>query len=110
MEKTLIEKYKKQLEEERKEVLAEIEAKEKVEDFGSDIDHLEEAADQSEEAEENDEEKFDLEKRLDEIDLALNKIIEGKYGICEKCGKEIEKEVLDIDPESRFCKSCKIKK
>ena len=49
----------------------------------------------------------DLKDRLDEIDIALAKIQSGTYGVCEKCGKPIEYEILSIDPESRFCKECK---
>ena len=26
---------------------------------------------------------------------------------CEKCGHEIEHEILKVDPETRFCKACK---
>jgi len=41
--------------------------------------------------------------RLNEIDIALGKIQNGTYGVCEKCGVPIEPEILSIDPESRFC-------
>jgi len=52
-------------------------------------------------------EENDLKKRLDEVDLALQKVEKGDYGKCELCSKEIEDEVLDVDPESRLCKECK---
>ncbi len=48
-----------------------------------------------------------LSKKLKEINLALKKIKSGKYGICEKCKKEIEKERLNILPEARSCRKCK---
>lgn len=48
-----------------------------------------------------------LEKKLKHINLALEKIKNGKYGICEKCEKEIEEERLEILPEARFCAQCK---
>lgn len=48
-----------------------------------------------------------LEKKLKEINLALEKIKKGKYGLCEKCQKEIEKERLEIYPETRLCSKCK---
>ncbi len=48
-----------------------------------------------------------LEIRLKNIEIALDKIQKGKYGICEKCGKEIPVERLRVSPESRFCLSCK---
>lgn len=46
---------------------------------------------------------------INDIDAALNRIKEGKYGICEQCGKEISEEVLALIPESRFCEECKKK-
>jgi len=48
-----------------------------------------------------------LELKLRDIDSALEKIKKGKYGICEKCGKEIEIERLKAIPEARFCLKCK---
>ena len=37
------------------------------------------------------------------IDHALRKINQGRYGICEKCGKLIERRRLKILPYARFC-------
>lgn len=52
-----------------------------------------------------------LEKRLEDelarVDASLVKIEEGKYGVCESCGKDIEPEILAISPESTLCVSCK---
>lgn len=47
-----------------------------------------------------------LENRLRNIDLALEKLKKGNYGKCEKCGKNIPKERLEIVPEARFCLKC----
>ena len=44
-----------------------------------------------------------LEKRLKDINLAIEKIGKGTYGICEKCEKEIDTERLEACPEARFC-------
>jgi len=44
---------------------------------------------------------------LRNINLALEKIKKGNYGICEKCGGEIEIERLEVIPEAQFCKKCK---
>ena len=38
---------------------------------------------------------------------ALRKILEGTYGICERCGKPIEEERLEAIPTCRYCKTCK---
>lgn len=68
---------------------------------------LETAADEVEEYETLLPVEFSLETRLRDIDLALEKIKKGKYGICEKCGKEIDEKRLKIYPEARFCLKCK---
>ena len=47
-----------------------------------------------------------LEKRLKEVQEALDRLEQGTYGICQKCGKEIEKERLQAYPEARYCASC----
>lgn len=51
--------------------------------------------------------EYALEKKLVEIKRALEKIEKGKYGICEKCGREIEKDKLKANPATRYCKKCK---
>lgn len=38
-----------------------------------------------------------------DVDIALKKIEQGSYGLCEKCGKPIGKDRLEIYPETRFC-------
>jgi len=47
-----------------------------------------------------------LELKLRDINLALKKIKEGKYGVCEKCGKTINKERLKAYPSARTCVKC----
>ena len=47
-----------------------------------------------------------LEIRLEQIEKALKKIKTQKYGICEKCKKEIEPERLKVAPEAKFCIKC----
>jgi len=68
---------------------------------------LEKAADEIEEYEKLLSLENVLEKRLSEIKRALEKIERGNYGLCEKCGKEIELERLKAVPETRFCQKCK---
>ena len=51
--------------------------------------------------------EYALELKLKNINSALNKIEMGKYGICEKCGKQIEEERLKISPEVKYCLKCK---
>jgi len=48
-----------------------------------------------------------LEKSLQDIDSALKKIKDGRYGICKYCGQEIEAKRLLIRPDSSACINCK---
>ncbi len=100
--------YKAKLEKERAIISGEIEREEKPVDFGADIDHGDEGDDKSEEVGNRMAVANDLKNRLSEIDIAIAKIHAGTYGICEKCGEPIEPEILEIDPESRFCKKDKM--
>lgn len=109
MTKEKIENYKNKLQHERFLILREIKDFEKPVSFGDDVDHFDEKTDEVEEESNRFGEENDLKKRLDEIDNALQKIELGNYGACESCKKQIEEEVLDVDPESLLCKECKIK-
>ena len=108
MDQKHIIEHKDKLESERLLLLAQIEQHEKPVDFGSETESPDEEADETGEMGNQLAIAQDLKNRLESIDLALSKIRSGKYGTCEKCGKPIEREILDIDPESRICKDCKI--
>ena len=43
---------------------------------------------------------------LHAIQVALDKIAEGSYGECEKCGKEIGEARLQVIPEAALCVTC----
>ncbi|MCR4734554.1 MAG: TraR/DksA family transcriptional regulator [Treponema sp.] len=45
-------------------------------------------------------------KRLQQIDNALDRIKQGKYGRCVKCGKEIPAERLEVLPFALMCVNC----
>ncbi len=68
--------------------------------------NLEEAADEVEEYGSRLPVEFSLEIRLRDINLALEKVSLGKYGQCEKCGKNIEEERLKAHTSARFCIKC----
>ncbi|MCR9203238.1 MAG: TraR/DksA C4-type zinc finger protein [Halobacteriovoraceae bacterium] len=42
-------------------------------------------------------------KLITEIMYALRRIKEGRFGICESTGKEIDREKLILKPWTRFC-------
>ncbi|MGK9220199.1 MULTISPECIES: TraR/DksA family transcriptional regulator [unclassified Microbacterium] len=43
---------------------------------------------------------------LADVDLALTRIDEGAYGVCESCGQPIARERLLARPASRTCVAC----
>lgn len=47
-----------------------------------------------------------LERKLSDIDTALRSIDKGQYGTCERCGKQIEIERLEVKPDATLCLSC----
>jgi DnaK suppressor protein len=48
-----------------------------------------------------------LEKKLQDIIDALEKMEKGTYGICENCQKEISIERLKANPAAKTCIECK---
>jgi len=69
---------------------------------------LEKAADEVEEYSTLLSIEHSLETKLQNINLALDRIKKGKYGICEKCKKEISEERLRAFPEATTCNNnCK---
>jgi len=46
-------------------------------------------------------------KELKEIELALDKISKGNYGICEMCEEPIDIDRLRVKPFAKFCISCR---
>lgn len=44
--------------------------------------------------------------KLSSIDIALDKIKEGTYGLCEECGEDINKKRLKVIPFTRHCIEC----
>ena len=73
---------------------------------GAGSQQLEESADEVEEYVTRLPIEHSLELRLKNINLALEKIKEGKYGKCEKCSGEIEEERLKVYPDAKWCIKC----
>jgi len=68
---------------------------------------LEKAADEVEEYEALLPIEFNLEKKLQNINSALERIKKGNYGICKKCKKPISPERLKAFPAAETCRKCK---
>ncbi|MEX1019888.1 MAG: TraR/DksA C4-type zinc finger protein [Litorilinea sp.] len=47
-----------------------------------------------------------LERKLKDIEAALRSIEKGQYGTCDRCGKPIEPERLEVKPDATLCVSC----
>ena len=47
-----------------------------------------------------------LERKKEDVEAALRLIEKGKYGTCERCGKEIPTERLDVRPDATLCVGC----
>ncbi|MDH2413120.1 TraR/DksA C4-type zinc finger protein [Nocardioides sp. CER19] len=45
-------------------------------------------------------------RQLADIDAALVRLDEGSYGICERCGRPIAPERLEVRPTARTCVVC----
>lgn len=50
--------------------------------------------------------EMSLEKKLQNVILALEKMENGTYGICENCQKEIDIKRLEINPSAKTCIKC----
>ncbi len=46
-------------------------------------------------------------KKIQDIDVALEQIAKGEYGICMSCGEEISPRRMEVRPFSRYCIECK---
>ena len=47
-----------------------------------------------------------LEARIARVQAALRSIEKGKYGICERCSKDIPTERLEVRPDATLCVTC----
>lgn len=83
----------------------------KMPDFGEREASVDDEINQYEEYDKLLEVERTLEGKLASINLALKKIKNGKYGICESCGKEIDIRRLRANPHALACvnKVCQLK-
>lgn len=102
-----IKRQKERLEKERVKILQDIEVLKKNDPF-SDPDHASDNAAVDTDVREAgghdiiEAEVKDMEKRLFDIDHALEKIAKGSYGYCEKTNMPIPQARLELIPEARF--------
>lgn len=46
-------------------------------------------------------------RKIHDIDMALERIARGEYGICMRCEEEISPKRMEVRPFSRYCVDCK---
>jgi DnaK suppressor protein len=51
-------------------------------------------------------ERHELRQRLDAVHAALDRLEQGTYGHCVRCGTDTEVSVLENDPAASTCASC----
>jgi len=116
MEKKLINKLKEKLETQRESIKKELSSFAKED---KNVEHNWDAKYPSREDSDKDEQADDvqeydnalslehsLELKLKDVNMALEKIENGTYGVCEKCGKKIGEERLLACPEAKTCLKC----
>ena len=112
LSKTFLTNQKKVLEDEEKKVALLIE-KLKTEDPFSDPDHASDNAAVDTDVREQvghdtvEAEIKDSTKRLADLKTASELMKKGRYGVCERCNKDIPQARLELVPEARFCIECK---
>ena len=74
---------------------------------GSPFGKREEGADEASELEKRLALEGRLEQSLKEVEHALQKYEAGTYGVCDSCGKPIERARLDAIPQATLCMKCK---
>jgi DnaK suppressor protein len=47
-----------------------------------------------------------VESAMERVDLALTKLDDGTYGICEDCGGRIDRARLEVLPQAVYCLEC----
>ncbi len=50
--------------------------------------------------------KSHLERKLEQVEFAIQRVEKGTYGICDKCGKTISPERLEALPYATTCVDC----
>ncbi len=50
--------------------------------------------------------KRHLERKLEQVELAIHRVEKGTYGVCDKCGRPISPERLQALPYATMCVDC----
>jgi RNA polymerase-binding transcription factor DksA len=114
LSKKFIEQQKLKLESEKKKILSQIEELKRDDPF-SDPDHANDNAAVDTDVREQvghgtiQAQIKDLQKRFNDIEITLKRIMRQVYGQCERCNLPIPLARLKLIPEARFCVECENK-
>lgn len=75
---------------------------------GSDFDSMVNAAQSSMRFETDDILRSRIERRLVEVQKVEARLRDGSYGLCDKCGEEIDPERLEAIPDTTHCMPCQV--
>ncbi len=108
MDQDLVEKFKKQLEDMKDDIITDVEQTltEMTSQSGNIPDPNDRASVESDRS-------FELRirgrerKLMDKVDEAITRIDDGIYGVCEGCGEDIAVKRLEARPVAKFCIDCK---
>lgn len=119
MDKEKLAYYRQLLEQEKREALESISTLNEAEELGGLKDTLQELSMYDNHPADIGTETFERSKdigfrdlaqrQLKKIDDALERMAEGKYGVCEECGKEISGKRLEAMPATTLCYECRQK-
>ena len=98
--------YEKRLIQMREELMTLVNQKRKPEIMEAEVGDEADQATQSAERELMFELSDNERQMLDAIEAALRKIDQGRYGICESCGKKIPRDRLKVMPQARYDITC----
>lgn len=114
LSKLFLQKQKSIIENEQKKILKQIDVL-KEEDPFSDPDHASDNAAVDTDVREQvghetvEAQIKDLNRRLSDLKIVIQRFGKGYYGVCERCGEDIPEPRLKLVPEARFCIECERK-
>ena len=50
--------------------------------------------------------EFSHQPGMKELREAVDRMVEGTYGLCQHCGEEMEERTLELQPTTRYCSRC----
>jgi hypothetical protein len=52
--------------------------------------------------------EFSTQPGMKELRDAVDRMVEGTFGLCQHCGQEMEEKTLEQQPTIRYCRACSV--